>query len=335
MFLPKRPKWRPFEADWGNYKEGIKLVRSFESFDCHLETYTYFTDVMLTSAESSIPKTTGKPRRPAVPGWDKKCGTLRKITRRCYKKYKSSGTPTSKVIYQRAMAKKCRYFRKAQQNSWLYYINDISSKTPSRVVWRRVRKLAGKFIPAKTPSLKVGDTLVTNSADVAECLGQHFSEVSTSRNYTAEFQRIRDTQVALDLSGDDHEAYNARFSLHELHNALSSTEDTSPGEDTILYAMLRQLPDEAESYLLKIINRIWETGVLPKGWKIAIVLVVQKPNKDPHYTTRYRPISLTSCMRADREDGQLSFGLALGGSQSAFSSAIWFRKNRSTLDEPY
>ena len=105
---------------------------------------------------------------------------------------------------------------------------------------------------------------------------------------------------------------------------LSSTEDTSPGGDTTLYAMLRQLPDEAKSYLLKIINRIWETGVLPEGWKIAIVLVIQKPNKDPHYTTRYRPIALTSCVQADGEDCQLSFGLALGGSQSAFSSAVWF-----------
>ena len=116
-----------------------------------------------------------------------------KITRRCYKKYKSNGTPTSKVIYQRAMTKQRRYFWKAKRNSWLYYINGISPKTPSRVVWRRVQKLAGKFIPAKTPSLKVCDTLVTNPTDVAECLGQHFFEVSSSKNYTAECQQIRDT----------------------------------------------------------------------------------------------------------------------------------------------
>ena len=111
----------------------------------------------------------------------------------------------------------------------------------------------------------MGDTLVTNPADVGECLGQHFSKVSSSKNYTAKFQRIRDTQVALDLSVGDHEAYNAKFSLHELHNAFSTTEDTSPGEDTILYDMLRQLPDEAKSYLLKIINKIWESGVFTKG----------------------------------------------------------------------
>ena len=37
--------------------------------------------------------------------------------------------------------------------------------------------MAGKFIPAKTPSLKVGDTLITNPTDFAECLGQYFSDV--------------------------------------------------------------------------------------------------------------------------------------------------------------
>ena len=81
-------KSKPHEADWAKYKEGIKLDRSFEYFDSHLEACAYFTDVMLTSAEDSIPRTTGKPHRPAVPWWDKKCGTLRKITRRSYKKYK-------------------------------------------------------------------------------------------------------------------------------------------------------------------------------------------------------------------------------------------------------
>ena len=111
--------------------------------------------------------------------------------------------------------------------------------------------------------------------------------MSSSKNYTAEFQQIRNPQVALDLTGGNHEAYNARFSPYELHSTLSSTDDTSPVEDTILYVMLRQLPDEAKSYLLIIINRIWETGVLPKGWKIAIVLAIQKPNKEVHYTTSY------------------------------------------------
>ena len=58
----------------------------------------------------------------------------------------------------------------------------ISSKTRSRIVWRRVRKLEGKFILTKTPSLKVGDSIVANPTDVVECLGQHFSNFSSSKN---------------------------------------------------------------------------------------------------------------------------------------------------------
>ena len=97
--------------------------------------------------------------------------------------------------------------------------------------------------------------------------------------------------------------------------------------------MLRQLPDEAKSYLLKIINRIWETGVLPKGWKIAIVLAIQKPNKDPHYTTSYRPIALTSCVCKLMEkmvNSRLVWHLEAHNLLSPVQ--FGFRKNRSTLD---
>ena len=96
--------------------------------------------------------------------------------------------------------------------------------------------------------------------------------------------------------------------------------------------MLRQLPDEAKSYLLKIINRIWETGVLPKGWKIAIVLAIQKPNKDPHYTTSYRPIPSTSCVCKLMEMLNSCLVWHLETHNLLSPVQFGFRKSRSTLD---
>ena len=125
----------------------MSLDRSFESFPSHLEAYSYFTGKILTSADAAIPKAGGKPRRPAVPWWNKTCSILRKVARKCYRRYKNSGTQTSKIIYQRTLAKKRRYYRKAKRESWIYYINGISSKTPSRLVWRKIKKLSGKFVP--------------------------------------------------------------------------------------------------------------------------------------------------------------------------------------------
>ena len=327
------PKWKEQEADWTKYRQGIKLEREFESFPSHIEAYSYLTESIINSANESIPKTKGKPRRPAVPWWDKKCNVLRKITRKCYRRFKNTGSQTSKIIYQRALAKKRRYYRKAKRESWLYYINGISSKTPSRFVWRKIRKLSGKFVPSPLPTLKINNNLITDPGEVANTLGKHFSEVSSPNNYSEEFQRIRNSQIAINFTSNSSEDYNAQFSLDELHSALSSTEDTSPGEDSILYSMIRQLPAKAKLFLLKIINKIWETGVLPTSWKISIIIPVQKPFKDPFQPTSYRPIALTSCVCKLMEkmiNTRLVWYLE---SKNLLSPHQYgFRKNRSTLD---
>ena len=330
---PSPPKWKQQDADWTKFRQGVCLDKDFESFPTHIEAYSFFTEKVLASAEAAIPKTGGKPRRPAVPWWDKTCTILRKVTRKCYRKFKNSGSRTAKVIYQRALAKQRRYYRRAKRESWIYYINGINSKTSSRLVWRKIKKLSGKFVPPPSPTLKVNDNLVTDPTEVANALGDHFSNVSSPSNYSEEFQRIRSSQCALKFSSDNSDAYNASFSIRELKEALSSTDDTSPGEDGILYAMLRQLPEAAKGFLLKIINKIWETGLLPKSWSIAIVIPAQKPLKDPLQPTSYRPIALTSCVCKLMEkmiNSRLVWHLETKNLLSPLQ--FGFRKNRCTLD---
>ena len=118
-----------------------------------------------------------------------------------------------------------------------------------------------------------------------------------------------------------------------MKEALSDTENTSPGEDNILYEMLKRLPEEGKRFLLKIINRIWETGILPKDWKVAVVIPAKKPNKDPFQATSYRPIALTSCVCKLMEkmiNTRLVWHLETKELLSPFQ--FGFRKNRSTLD---
>ena len=326
-------KWKEKEADWAKFQEDFDLSQDFESFESHIDAYDYFTSATLKSAETSIPKTKGKPRRPAVPWWDKNCGNLRKITRKCYRRYKSNPSQITKTIYQRAEAKKKKYFRKVKKESWLYYINGINSKTPQRLVWQKVRKLSGKFVPSPNPILKVNDTLVTKPEDVAERFGSHFSEISSSNNYSPQFNNIRNSTVHLTFEPSDREAYNAKFSLRELREALSSCDDTSPGGDNITYGMLKHLPDQAKSFLLKILNKVWETGIMPPSWKIAIVVPIKKPNKDPYNPTSYRPISLTSCVCKLFEKMVNSRLMWYLENENLLSGVQFgFRKNRSTLD---
>ena len=287
MPIETPPKWKVEEADWDKFSKGINLEREVETFDSHLDAYDYFTQTVVSSAEISIPKTKGKPNRPTVPWWNKTCGILRKVTRKCYRRYKTSNSLQSQVIYKRVLAKQRRYFKKAKKESWLYYINGINSKTPIRVVWRKIRKLSGKFIPSPLPALKINNSLITEPTQVADELGKHFSEISSPNNYSPEFQNIRDAQISLKFESGKYESYNSQFSLREFEEALSSTEATAPGEDSILYEMLKHLPADAKKYLLKILNKIWDTGILPRDWKISIIVPVKKPNKDAFQSTSY------------------------------------------------
>ena len=109
------PKWKVEEADWVKFSDGVNLVWDFESVDSHLDAYDYFAESTLRSAHASIPRTRCKPKRHAVLWWNKTCGVLRKLTRKCYRRYKSSASPQAKLIYKHALAKQRRYYKKSQK----------------------------------------------------------------------------------------------------------------------------------------------------------------------------------------------------------------------------
>ena len=48
--------------------------------------------------------------------------------------------------------------------------------------------------------------------------------------------------------------------------------------------------------LLAIYNKVWNPGINPGEWRMAIVLSFMKPGKPSDDVTSYRPIALTSCV---------------------------------------
>ena len=231
------------------------------------------------------------------------------------------------------MAKQRKYFKKIKKDSWICYINGINSKTPSRLVWNKIRKLSGKFIPSPTPTLESNGNVLGDPSEVAEKFGSHFSSVSSSENYSDHFLNIRNTVVSLQLETTNSEVYNEEFTLRELRDALSSCDSTAPGGDNITYGMLKHLPGHAQHYLLALLNEIWRTGLLPPSWLMSIVIPIKKPNKDPRQATSYRPISLTSCV-CKLFEKMVNSRLVWHLEHHKLLSSVQFgfRKNRSTLD---
>ena len=103
-------------------------------------------------------------------------------------------------------------------------------------------------MPDPLATLKMNGNLNTDPAKVAEKLGEHFSKVLSSENYI-HFQNIRNAQVFIDLGENNKEPY-VKFSLKELKDAWETTEPSALGEDTILYEMLKHLPEKSKEFLL-------------------------------------------------------------------------------------
>lgn len=92
------------------------------------------------------------------------------------------------------------------------------------------------------------------------------------------------------------EELDAPFTESEIRAVIYNLNSRSaPGPDKVSNRLLRNLDDKAVELLTKEVNRVWETGQVPDGWRSAIVTLIPKPGK-PLHLDNMRPISLTSCI---------------------------------------
>jgi len=84
------------------------------------------------------------------------------------------------------------------------------------------------------------------------------------------------------------------FTEEEISTALQKTKPaTAPGYDNIHVEFLKNIGLKARTWLSKFFSSIMATHSIPKIWRKAKVIAVEKPGKDPSLAGN-RPISLLS-----------------------------------------
>ncbi|KAJ4447753.1 hypothetical protein ANN_09761 [Periplaneta americana] len=215
----------------------------------------------------------------------------------CLSQFERHPTQENFVQFKRLRAKARRTVCDAKKTSWTNYVNSMKRNVPSNTVWDKVRRIMGKR-SSVIPGIISNGVTTTSPIEIAEIFATSFAQVSSSNNYDPEFLKIKDAAEKRNLHfiSDNTEYYNTPFTTEELEAALDTSPNTSHGPDNIHNRMLRHLPPAGKSFLLAMYNRIWTEGVFPSAWRSAIVILVQKPGKDPSLSGSYRPISLTSCV---------------------------------------
>ena len=198
-----------------------------------------------------------------------------------------------------------------------------------------VNKISGKRSTAEIKHLQVGDEEISTIADIADTLAETFSDTSSTKHYSHKFQqhKAHAERQPLTFKSNNTETYNLPFSMDELLNALSDTNDTATGPDDIHYQMLKHLPSDALHTLLNTFSNIWLSGNFPSSWRQAYIVPIPKPDKDTTNPSNYCPIALTSCVCKIMEC-MLNKRLVwyLENNKLITPTQSGFRKGRSTTD---
>ena len=78
------------------------------------------------------------------------------------------------------------------------------------------------------------------------------------------------------------------FNLSELEDVLHRLKDTAPGDDTVCYSMIKNVPLATRHLFLRLINQSFSERRLPTRWKMAKIIPIPKKDKT-HCPISLRP----------------------------------------------
>ena len=337
------PTWAFKKADWKRFKSHCQENLSSDNF--HIEpdedpsdAYYRYVEILTDAANISIPKIKSKAGVRSVPYWNSKCQEAVDKRNTALNKMRRTKNIADCIEYRRQKGITQKIIKEAKRSTWRNYCGSLNSKTKMGEIWKTTKKMNGVKQQNTIPNLTKNNTTYVTNSDKAQIFVETFAMASSDDNYSATFQvnRSKFTDNLLPITHPEEDQYmDTAFQFHELRSAIQKCKfNSSPGQDSISYEIIKQIPKTGMKTLLDIYNRIWSRGKLPTIWKHAVINPILKPTKPNDDPCSYRPISLTSTfckvmerMIAERLMWFLETKGLLNHNQSGF------RKNRSCLDQ--
>ena len=328
------PCWNLKKAKWEDFKN-LCISQLIPENNINDEDHiNYFTKTLFDIATKCIPKTSTSTTN-KKPWFNDECKKAIRLRKAALRKFNNQPTRGNLNYFKIHRARARRDIKQAKRTSWRNYVNKLNSFTKSKKVWDMIRKISGKNRSNPLKHLSKENTKVTNKQSIANLLAETFSNNSSSKHYSKQFQKIKRTKekTKLKFKSNNSEDYNKPFTLSELTDSILKSHNTAVGPDEIHYEFLKKLPEVSLNYLLNIFNDSWVDGKCPDIWKQATVIPIPKQGKDNTDPKNYRPIALTSCLCKTLErmiNNRLTWFLETNGLITDFQCG--FRNKRGTMD---
>jgi Reverse transcriptase (RNA-dependent DNA polymerase)/Endonuclease-reverse transcriptase len=145
------------------------------------------------------------------------------------------------------------------------------------------------------PPLKSNGSVHVTNSEKSELVAQTFSNVFQHHNLNNNSEL--DTAIGESITSIENSTPELTADMlvtpSEIRNIIRTLRPTnSAGPDQINNKLLKKLPRKAIVYATHIFNGCLKYSYFPTCWKIANVIPILKPGKDPTDPKSYRPISL-------------------------------------------
>ena len=329
----KKPKWKLKEENWERWYQKVENFITVPTENTREEVKN-FTNSLISPSKECFKKSSSKVTdRYNKYWWNPHCAKATALRRRAMRLMEKRPTLLNINSYKRLSAAATRVHKTAKRLAWRSYIETITEKTTTAEIWRVIKAFKGRNYQIRSPIEDDEENLIYDIQEKAEKHVNHLQKTMYSDilfDYTNE--ELRSIDVAANNNSETD--YNIRFKIHELENAVSNLKpDKAFGADDIHNRFIIKMPPIKTQELLGVINRIWRKGEVPDEWKLAQVIPILKPGKNPKKESSYRPISLLSCLSKVMEkmvSDRLSFYVEYNNLLR--SSQYGFRANRSTID---
>jgi len=288
--MKSRPKWKFTDEGWGDFRQKLRDIYHTDP-NWNTETLNQeLTNSLYDAAETVFGQTSGDINlKYNNSWWTPECDRASRWRKLC--KAVVRRNPTQRNINQMRQAEQeaKRIIKEYKEAKWQEYVNQINSMSPIGEVWSKVRKLRSNFKPQNSPLL-VNNNIITNTVEKTNIFADYYGNIFNEHNNLAA------NEVILPNIENEISPYNVPFEPLECENVIKELKGNSPGLDMIHNAMIKNLPDLYKDEFLKLINKIWEEGQIPKAWKVALISPILKHGKPERLTSSYRPISLLPCL---------------------------------------
>ena len=159
-----------------------------------------------------------------------------------------------KIDFKRLRALARYKIKEAKRSSWKTYVSTLNKDTTMKAVWKRYRKIDGKYTNQKQTIIEDNNVIIIDPKLVANKIAQSLAEISSTGRYQPEFLRYKVTEenINIDFRENITSDYNREFTLKNYNVSSTIIKTLSKGPDGIHYSLVKYLSNVLLLLLLNI-----------------------------------------------------------------------------------